>query len=192
MGSDPAQATPAHRDSIAVGLAAWMAEVPDADPQVEALRQRLSGLARLLERGLTQIADRHGFTLGDWDALSALQRSGPPYERSPTQLASATGVTSGTMSVRLNRLVETGLVGRTVSRGDGRGRAIRLTPEGRRRWRRATAERVAVERDLVHRALPGSELGQLNDLLATLLAGFEQELGPPPVRGPFEGDQRTR
>jgi DNA-binding MarR family transcriptional regulator len=176
-------------DSIARGLDEWMAEVPDADHDVEAARQRVAGLARLLERGLEQIASRHGFTLGDWDALSALQRSGPPYERSPKELAKAVGVTSGTMSIRIDRLAAARLTERAPARTDGRSRPIRLTGKGRRRWQAATAERTQLEATLTHQALTSTELQELNLLLAKLLAAFEERFGTAPVRGPGQADQ---
>jgi DNA-binding MarR family transcriptional regulator len=177
---------PAAADSIARGWDEWMAELPGVDPRVEAARRRLAGLGRLLEIGLEEIAARHGFTLGDWDALSALQRSGTPYERSPKELAEAVGVTSGTMSVRIGRLSGAGLVERASDRADGRSRPIRLTAEGSQRWRVATAERTELESALIGSAVGASELEQLNRLLAQVLAVFEEKLGDAPVRGPIQ------
>lgn len=175
-------------DSVSRGLAEWMAELPGVDPRIEAARQRIAGLARLLQRGLERIAPTHELSLGDWEALAVLQRSGPPYERTPNEISRAIGVTSGTMSVRIERLAHAGLVERGPSRTDRRSRPIRLTKRGEEHWRAATADRTTAEQSLVGDALSPTELEQLNTLLAKLLHRFEDELGVAPVRGPVNAD----
>jgi len=177
-------------DSVARGLAEWMAELPGVDPAIEAVRQRIAGLGRLLERGLGRIAPTHGVSLGDWEALAVLQRSGPPYEGTPNEIAHAIGVTSGTMSVRIERLAHAGLIERAPSRTDRRSRPIRLTKKGQEHWSAATADRTDAEQNLIGNALDPSELEQLNVLLAKLLRRFEDELGIAPVRGPLNADER--
>jgi len=167
-----------------------MAELPGVTAQVEAARQRIVGIARLLERGLASIAARHALTLGDWEALSALQRSGPPYERSPKELAQALGVTSGTMTVRIERLAHAGLVEPGAARSDGRSRPVRLTTAGRERWRAATHERTAIEQALLAEALSEQQLDQLNPLLAEVLALLEETSGRAPVHGTLRPDER--
>lgn len=177
-------------DSISEGLAAWMAELPGVDARIEAARQRTVGLARLLERSLASIATEHDLTLGDWEALSALQRSGPPYERSPKQLAEALGVTAGTMSVRLERLTRAGFIQPASAAADGRSRPVRLTKRGQERWRAATAQRTAIEQSLFEKTLSERELDELNTLLARLLSRYEQTYGPPPAHGSLRADER--
>lgn len=177
-------------DSVSEYISEWMAELPGVDAAVEAARQRIVGLARLLERQLASIAARHELTLGDWEALSALQRSGPPWELSPKDLAEMIGVTSGTMSVRIERLTRSGLIEPGSARTDGRSRPIRLTEHGRQRWRGATAERTAIEQQLLGSSLSALELKRLNPLLAKLLAQFESAAGPAPVHGAVRADDR--
>lgn len=82
------------QDSVSEELRDWMAHLPGVSPDIEAARQRVAKLARLLERALAKIAARHDLTMGDWEALSFLQRSGSPCERSPKELAAELGVTS--------------------------------------------------------------------------------------------------
>ncbi|GAA1560630.1 hypothetical protein GCM10009678_49400 [Actinomadura kijaniata] len=168
----------APRDSIAAELDGWTAPMAGVDPQTEAARQRIGRISRQFERLLGQVAADHGLTVGDWTALSALQRSAPPHQRTPKELADEVGVTAGTMSVRIDRLIQAGLVEPVADGGDPGRRPVRLTDLGRRRWSQATGQRTASERDLFGDALTRQELQQLNGLLARLLGHLEDTFGP--------------
>jgi len=168
-------------DSVDRDLDAWMAELPGVDPAVEAVRMRLRRLGREMERLLAAIAVRHGLTLGDWETLSVLRRGGWPYVASPTDLARALGVTSGTMSVRLERLQRAGLVEPAATAADGRGRPVRLTAAGSARWRAATDERTELEARLLAEAFDPGEVAELGRLLRKLAARVEG--GPAAERG---------
>jgi DNA-binding MarR family transcriptional regulator len=171
-------------DSVAAELATWMTQLPGVRPEVEAARQRIRRLARLFDEVLTDAAADHDLTVGDWEALSVLQRHGPPHEGLPSDMARTLGITSGSMSLRIDRLTRAGLVEPGPrAEGDGRSRPIRLTASGQRRWRRATDERTRVEHGLVAGALAPERLEELNDLLMPLLARFEDELGHAPATG---------
>ena len=172
-------------DSVAAELPSWMTHLPGARPEVEGARQRIRRLARLFDEVLSDAAADHDLTVGDWEALSVLARRDPPHEGLPGDIARTLGLTSGTMSLRIDRLSRAGLVepGPRAD-GDGRSRPIRLTADGRRRWRAATDERIRVEDGLVTGALDVEHLDALNDLLAPLLRHFEAELGHAPATGP--------
>lgn len=172
--SEPPPTEP--QDSVAAELTSWIADMPGVDPDTEAARQRIGRMARLFERLLTRVAADHELTAGDWAALSALQRSGAPHQASPTALSQQLGITSGTMSVRLARLSRAGLI-ESVAAADGRSKPVRLTEQGQARWRSATQERTAQERQLFAEALDPRELGELNVLLSGLLRRLEDEFG---------------
>jgi DNA-binding MarR family transcriptional regulator len=164
------------QDSVEAELASWMADMPGVDPHTEAARQRIGRMARLFERLLTRVAADNELTAGDWAALSALQRSGPPHQASPTALSQQLGITSGTMSVRLNRLTRAGLI-EAVAAADGRSKPVGLTERGQAQWRAATQERTEQERRLFAEALNQDELIELNVLLSRLLRRLEDEFG---------------
>jgi len=187
MDADSANPSPPP-DSVSRELGDWMAELGDIDPAIEATRLRVAKLARLLERNLVRIAAHHDLAMGDWEALSYLQRSGAPYEAAPKALARELGVTSGTMSVRIERLIQAGLVESGTPLADRRSRPIRLTEEGRRRWRCATSERTTTEQRLLGEALTATEYATLNALLGRLLAHLEEEFGPAPRHGTLRDD----
>lgn len=100
----------------------------------------------------------------------------PPNEALPGDLARALGVTSGTVSLRIDRLTRAGLVEPARRDGaDGRSRPVRLTVRGRERWRAATADRTRQEHHLLAGTLDPPQLADLNRLLAALLSRFEAE-----------------
>jgi len=135
-----------------------------------------------MERMLSMLAERHGMTSGDWETLSVLQRSGPAFTMSPTALAEALRVTSGTISVRIDRLEAAGLVERTEAGTDARSKPVRLTNAGGNLWREATKARTATEHRLLTDALGKDEIRSLNQLLRQVMCSFESEFGPSPRR----------
>ena len=174
-------------DSVDHELADWLAELHGVDAGIEAARMRLLRVARQSERMLSEIAKRFGLTLGDWETLSVLRRSGAPYAMTPSEIMNALGVTSGTVSVRIDRLQKSGLIEPADGSGDGRSRPVRLTDEGARRWQAATGARIAFERQLFSRAFTPGQILRLNDLLRALMIELEADLGPPPRRPDDQG-----
>lgn len=170
-------------DSVGRELSGWMDLLPGVDPGAEAASQRIRRISRLLGSVLARIAVEHELSVGDWESLSVLRRSGAPYECSPKKLAEKLGVTSGTMSVRIGRLAKAGLVESATSVGDGRNKPIRLTERGSGLWQAATERRTDYEQGLLADALTPGELEQLNPLLGKLLFRFEEDLGPAPTHG---------
>lgn len=118
-------------DEVDQIVAAWRRERPDVEVTPLEIFSRLSRLAKHLERMRKQAFTTHRLEVWEWDVLSALRRSGEPYELSPGQLVAATMVTSGTMTNRVDRLVTRGLVVRRPAPSDRRGILVRLTPDGR-------------------------------------------------------------
>lgn len=164
-------------DSVDADLETWLDVMSaDVDPEVEAARQRIARIGRQFEQVLRRAAAENELTVGDWQALSALRRSGEPYVLTPKELTDLLGVTSGTISVRIDRLNKAGFV-EPVPAADGRSRPIRLTDKGRDRWAAATRMRTEYEREIFSDALHEAELAELNPLLRQLLSRFEQEFG---------------
>jgi DNA-binding MarR family transcriptional regulator len=165
-------------DTVEAELTSWIAAMPaGVDPDIEAARQRIARIARQFEHILHRAAARHDLTVGDWQALSVLHRSGKPYVLTPKELTAILGVTSGTISVRIERLTQAGLV-EPVAAADGRSRPVKLTRKGRQRWSAATKVRTDEEGRMFTEALTGAQLADLNTLLSALLQRFEAEFGP--------------
>ena len=109
------------RDEVDRIVAAWGRERPDLDTAPLEVLSRVTRLARHLDLARRGAFARHGLETWAFDVLSALRRAGAPYRLSPGALLTQTLVTSGTMTNRIDRLVEHGLVRRGPSPEDRRG-----------------------------------------------------------------------
>jgi DNA-binding MarR family transcriptional regulator len=151
----------------------WRASLPEVDVSPLEVLSRVSRLARHLDRQRSAVFARHDLEIWTFDVLSALRRAGAPYELSPGQLLAQTLVTSGTMTNRIDRLEERGLVRRRPDPADARSVRVQLTPAGRKRVDAALRDLVARE-DAI--------LGSLDDRARAALAGLLRR-----VVAPFDG-----
>src|SRR4051795_6133132 len=147
-------------DEVDELVAAWRRERTDLDLAPVEVFSRISRLARLLDRARRDAFIAHDVEPWEFDVLAALRRAGRPYRLSPGRLLRETMVTSGTMTNRIDRLAERGLVERSPDPHDRRGVLVGLTAAGKR----------AV--DGAFETLLGSE----RELLAELSAGERREL----------------
>lgn len=159
-------------DAVDALVAEWQQERPDLDTSPLGILSRLTRLAKHLERRRSRIFSSHRLDLGTFDVLAALRRSGPPYELAPGLLLDRTLVTSGTMTNRIDRLEDAGLVSRHADVRDRRGVLVRLTDAGRARVDACLADLLAEEEDLLS-SLEPAEREQLTALLRTLLVRLE-------------------
>src|ERR1700683_5342738 len=165
------------RDEVDELAAQWRAERPDLDVEPLQVLSRVSRLAKHLDRARTTAFASHGLQAWEFDVLSALRRQGPPYQLSPGALLRATLVTSGTMTHRIARLAEAGLVSRHPDPQDKRGVLVTLTARGRVVVDAALEDLLRSERVL----LTGLDRGQrreLASLLRILLAPFDATQAP--------------
>jgi DNA-binding MarR family transcriptional regulator len=151
---------------------AWERERPDLDFAPLQVLSRVGRLARHLER-----ARRTAFTASDlesweFDVLSALRRAGEPYKLSPKALLQQTLVSSGTMTNRIDRLVERMLVTRETDPNDGRGILVVMTERGRDRVDSAIRLLLEGESELLDGLSP-IERERLSALLRKLSLDFD-------------------
>ena len=146
---------------------AWKRERPDVDVSAMQVLSRVSRLARHLDRARKQAFAAHDLDTWEFDVLAALRRAGPPYRLSPSRLVAETLVTSGTMTNRVDRLVQRGLVERRPDPDDRRGVIVSLTAGGRHTVDAALDELLVHERDILD-ALDATEARQLADALRAL------------------------
>ncbi|GAA2370658.1 MarR family transcriptional regulator TamR [Nonomuraea africana] len=153
-------------------VASWQQERPDLDVTPLQVLSRVSRLARHLDRARRASFSEHDLEPWEFDVLTALRRAGKPYELSPGALLRATLVTSGTMTNRIDRLAQAGLVRRRPDPEDRRGVLVSLTDDGRARVDAAFADLLRRERELLA-GLDADEQKVLADLLRTLLTPFD-------------------
>lgn len=173
MTAVPGTARPRRRDSIDEFVAQWRRERPDLDPWPLELLGRIQRLSAYLLR----YAEARLATIGlAWETFSlivTLRRSGAPFALRPTDLYRQSLLSSGTITNRIDRVVEMGLATRKADPNDRRGVIVRLTPKGHAVADEAIAlhfEAMAV----ALAALTRSERRQTARLLSKLLIVFEE------------------
>lgn len=157
------------KDEVDQLIEAWERERPDLDSGQLHIWSRISRLAMILDQVRAKAHQAHGLQPWEFDVLAALRRVGAPYRLTPSQLVAATHVTSGTMTNRIDRLVEVGYVERSANPEDGRGVLVALLPAGRQRVDAALGDLLAAEAEL------SSHLGE--DARAELTRLLRQLLG---------------
>lgn len=159
-------------DSVDQILADWAVQRPDLDFSPVGVVTRLERVRMHLEAGLLQVFSEYELTPADFRVIVALRRSGQPCRLPQARLMTQLALTSGTVSVRIDRLVRRGVVVREADPADKRGQLVRLTTEGLRLFDQIAPAHLANE-DRLLSALTDSERTTLRDLLRKLLVSFE-------------------
>lgn len=152
----------------------WRKELPDVDTTGMAILGRARWIALRVRPSIEAVFERHGLNTGEFDVISTLLRSGPPYRLRPTELFTSLMISSGGLTDRLNRLQEAGLVLRAASPEDARSLLVQLTPLGRKRAEATFREDMAVERALLQ-GLSIDELKTLGHLLTKLANSLPEQ-----------------
>jgi DNA-binding MarR family transcriptional regulator len=155
-------------------VAAWREARPDLDPSPIGVVGRVSRTAVRLQRRLDEVFAQHGLQPGGFDVLATLRRSGPPYRMSPSQLHRSLMIASGSMTARLDRLEQAGLVAREPDPNDRRALLVGLTPAGFEVIDRAVVDHLANEQRLLA-VLDEEERETLAALLRKLLLHLGDE-----------------
>jgi DNA-binding MarR family transcriptional regulator len=152
----------------------WRAVRPDLDFSPVAVVSRLRRVRAYLDASLERTLAACGLSSPVFAVLSTLRRQGPPFELGQRALMHRLALTSGTVSVRVDQLVQLGLVTRRGDPSDRRGALVRLTEQGLATCDACTPRYVQAEERLLS-ALGPDEQRRLADLLRTLLGAYESE-----------------
>jgi DNA-binding MarR family transcriptional regulator len=163
---------PSGSDEVDRIVDAWLRERPDLDFSPLQVLSRVGRLARHLDRARRGAFERSELESWEFDVLSALRRAGTPYQLSPKSLLQQTLVSSGTMTNRIDRLVERSLVERKTDPNDGRGILVRMTPQGLSRVDAAITRLVDAEAELLS-TLSATDQERLAGLLRKLSLDFD-------------------
>lgn len=165
-------------DSVDRLVADWHAVRPDLDFSPVTVVSRLGRARAHLDREIEALFAREGISAPGFAVLVTLARLEAREGVSQRRLMGELGLTSGTVSVRIDRLVADGLVERRTGTHDRRNTQISLTERGRELFERIVPEHLDNERRLLS-ALTAAEQGLLGDLLRKLLVEFEGSATPP-------------
>ena len=109
----------------------------------------MTRITKHIDRVRVLAFERSGLTAWEFDVLAVLRRSGPPFRQSPKVLVKQTMVSSGTMTNRIDRMVERQLVRRLTDPNDGRGVLVEMTPQGQTLVDAAMTRLVDAEEQLI-------------------------------------------
>src|SRR3954451_385984 len=160
------------RDSVDALVEDWRGKRDDLDFEPLQEIRRLGRLRSHVDAELARVFDAYGLGGATFGVLVTLARLDEPDGVSQRRLMDELGLTSGTISVRMDRLVGEGLVHRDADPGDRRNVRIRLTAKGRELFERVAPAHLANERRLLA-PLTADEQAQLAGLLRKLLLEFE-------------------
>lgn len=173
------------RDSVDRLIGDWNRARPELDFAPVAVVARLGRARAHIDAALEAVFAEHGLSAPGFAVLVTLARLDRPAGVSQRTLMDELGLTSGTISVRMDRLEEQGLVERRAGAGDRRNSLIVLTEKGRALFERIVPAHLENERRLLI-ALDDDEQVLLATLLRKLLVGYEGTL-PEAGRGVWLG-----
>ena len=162
------------RDQLDQMLDQWRRERPEIDAEGMALVPRVIRLAHLYDKEMAGVSRSFGLKPGWLDVLSALRRVGPPYRMSASELARSVLLSSGGMTLRVDRMEEDGLLRRHPDPSDRRGVLVELSPRGRRVIDRAIDAHLALYEELVSGALTKADQRSFVELLRKQTVAFEE------------------
>ena len=158
-------------DSIARVIAGWRETRPELPVEPIAVIARFARLQAELAPRLEAVFARFGLHSADFAVLAALVRLAGDGV-SQRRLGSELGLSAGTVSLRVDRLVRRGLADRQPDPDDGRGTLISLTGAGRGLFEACAPEHLANAEGLLA-GLTESDRDDLGRLLGKLLYTLE-------------------
>jgi DNA-binding MarR family transcriptional regulator len=178
---DPGAPRCTPQDSVDALLASWHERRPDLDFSSVAIVARLGRVRGRLDAELDRVFAEHGLTAPSFGVLVTLARVDLGGGVTQRRLMDELGLTSGTISVRMDRLVAEGLVDRRPDPASARNTLISLTERGRELFERVVPAHLANERRLLS-GLGEHDRELLASLLRKLLVEFEGSLLPAETR----------
>jgi DNA-binding MarR family transcriptional regulator len=164
--------TPKHeRDRLDDMLLVWAREIPNLDPLTEGIVERIQVLNKEFRESMDATIEKFGLEPRSFHLLGKLRSYGPPYQRSPGQLAADMHLSSGAMTNRLDRMEEAGLIRRLPDPNDRRGTIIEPTEAGHAAWDKTTGTQAVTEA-LIAGTLSKAEREELHRLLRRLMLAF--------------------
>ena len=161
-------------DRLDARLGVWKREIPNLDVTTEGIVERLQRLARYFDKSMDETLMEFQLDGRDYFLIGNLRYAGPPYRRTPGQLAEGLNLSSGAMTNRLDKAEAAGLIRRLPDPSDRRGQLIEPTEAGHAAWDRAVGAQARREA-LIASALSEDEKAELHRLLRRLMHAFPKD-----------------
>ncbi|HEY6493725.1 MAG TPA: MarR family transcriptional regulator [Trebonia sp.] len=162
-----ARRDPVRPDAVDAILEQWRRELPDVDATPMAVFGRIHRVFLRYQVHITDVFAKYGINAAAFDILAALRRHGAPYRQTAGALAESSLITSGGISLRLDRLEKAGLIVRERDVEDKRVVYVQLTDTGLDLIEKVAAAHFANEENLLV-GLTVTERRQLAQLLSRL------------------------
>ncbi|MEM5501589.1 MarR family transcriptional regulator [Ahrensia kielensis] len=159
-------------DEVDLIIAQWAKQRPELNTRPMALIGRLMRVSHVLAAEMGKTFAKHNLNGPSFDVLATLLRSGPPHALSPNDLLATMMITSGTMTNRIDRLEQAGLVKRIQNQNDKRSVLIALTEQGKTLIEKTVTAHVETQEKLVS-PLTDEEQATFNKLLIKYLSANE-------------------
>ncbi len=138
----------------------------------------IHGLQRRLGQWYAHQLIDLGLSQGEWAVLSRLATCDEGTVMTPSQLADAGSVAPSSMTHRLDRMTERGLVSRTTDPANRTRVLVSLTQEGWEMFSAAIKESDMLESDVLS-PLNVRQREQLASLLEQVIAGLDEHVAEP-------------
>lgn len=158
-------------DGVGEIIRQWARSRPELDVSALEVFGRLHRSFLLYRSRINDVFERFDTNEAGFDVLACLRRAEPTFRRTAGELAKQTLVTTGGLTLRVNRLEEAGLVVRERDAEDARVVYVTLSEEGHRLIDRVSDAHFAE----LARMLAGLDGGQREEL-AGLLTILEASL----------------
>jgi DNA-binding MarR family transcriptional regulator len=142
-----------------------------AQDTVQRVVTAISRLGRRLDVFYRDQFEELHISHGEWTVLSTLAVEGRDGSSTPSKLADVGGVSPSTMTHRLDRMAERGLIARTPDRDNRTRIRVQLADAGWELFRRAILDAEVVESRILS-PLSAEERRQLAALLEKVVAGL--------------------
>ncbi len=135
-------------DEVDEIVAAWRTQRPDFDVEPLEIFSRFLRINRHFAKIRRTIYAKHDLETWEFEMLAALRRA-PSHKLTAGQLMKDTFVSSGTITNRIDRMQESGLVKRETAPQDGRIVHVSATKKGLAAVDGAMSDILAVEKDIL-------------------------------------------
>ena len=148
-----------------------------ADESTQRVITAVHRLSRRLDQWYGRQLAKLGITYNEWSVLSELARTSDGAPLTPSQLAGSANVAPSSMTHRLDRMAERGLVTREADPGNRTRVLVRLTHAGYEVYTAAIRDADLVESDVLS-SLSAREVGVLAGLLESVISGLDASKRP--------------